>query len=55
MKTPNPKVTHTLGANHGEIAKKARKHDANFSQSKDLHEDRGSRQIKNTGQRGQRP
>lgn len=35
-----------LGANHSETAKRPRKHDNNFKQSKDLREDRGIRQLK---------
>ena len=35
-----------LGANHSETAKRPRKHDNNFQQSKDLREDRGIRQLK---------
>jgi hypothetical protein len=40
-------VSHKLGANRGDIAKKAKKRDSNFAQSRDIHEDRGQRQIKN--------
>jgi len=35
-----------LGANHSETAKRPRKHDNNFKQSKDIREDRGVRQLK---------
>ena len=35
-----------LGANHSETAKRPRKHNSNFKQSKDLREDRGIRQLK---------
>lgn len=35
-----------LGADHSETAKRPRKHDNNFKQSKDLREDRGIRQLK---------
>lgn len=35
-----------LGANHSDTAKRPRKHDNNFKQSKDLREDRGIRQLK---------
>ena len=46
MKTKQIKtVSHKLGANHHEVAKKARKIDPNFSQSRDVHEDRGQRQA----------
>ncbi|OYW29654.1 MAG: hypothetical protein B7Z47_04545 [Chthoniobacter sp. 12-60-6] len=37
-----------LGANHSETAKRPRKHDNNFKQSKDLREDRGIRQLKSS-------
>jgi hypothetical protein len=40
-----------LGPNRNELAHKARQRDANFAQSRDLHEDRGARQIKS----GSRP
>ncbi len=44
-----PKATpHKLGANQKEAAVKARKHDANFKQSRDIREDRGQRQLKTT-------
>jgi len=43
MKTSLP---HKLGANRKEMARKTRPHDANFSQSKDIREDRGARQEK---------
>jgi hypothetical protein len=49
--TPEAKVTplpRKLGANHSETAKKPRKHDNNFKQSKDLREDRGIRQLKSS-------
>lgn len=35
---------HKRGANSNETASKPRKHDKNFSQSKDIHEDRSVRQ-----------
>jgi hypothetical protein len=35
-----------LGANRKELARKGRKHDANFAQSRDIREDRGERQMK---------
>ena len=41
-----PALPRKLGANHSETAKKPRKHDNNFKQSKDLREDRGIRQLK---------
>ena len=53
MKTSRKSPARKLGANRGEIARKQHTHDPNFSQSKDLHEDRGMRQIK-TGVMGQR-
>ena len=40
------KIFHKLGANRKEAARKARKRDANFAQSRDIREDRGERQIK---------
>lgn len=49
MKQP---PSHKLGANRKELARKPRKHDANFSQSRDIREDRGERQIKNSGTTG---
>lgn len=42
------KVSHKLGANRKEVARKTRKLDANFKQSRDIREDRGERQIKTT-------
>ncbi|MGV3754776.1 MAG: hypothetical protein ACO1QS_05295 [Verrucomicrobiota bacterium] len=42
------KVSHKLGANRKETARKTRKLDANFKQSRDIREDRGERQIKMT-------
>ena len=46
MKTkPSNQVSHKLGANRNEFAKKARKHDSNFAQSRDVREDRGQRQA----------
>ena len=39
-------VTHKLGANHSEAAKRPRKLDKNFKQSRDVREDRGIRQLK---------
>ena len=39
-------VTHKLGANHREAAKRPRKLDKNFKQSRDVREDRGIRQFK---------
>ncbi len=37
---------HKLGANRKEVARKTRKHDPNFAQSRDIREDRGERQMK---------
>ena len=45
----NPKAAktpHKLGANQKEPAVKTVKHDANFKQSRDIREDRGTRQMK---------
>ena len=39
-------VSHKLGANRNEVARKTRKRDPNFAQSRDIREDRGERQIK---------
>ncbi len=44
--TPAKPLQRKLGANHSETAKRPRKHDNNFKQSKDLREDRGIRQLK---------
>jgi hypothetical protein len=41
-----PKTPHKLGADRKEAARKARKHDPNFAQSRDIREDRGERQMK---------
>ena len=46
MPTTPAKSVRKLGANRNEPAKKAKKRDANFSQSRDIHEDRGARQAK---------
>jgi hypothetical protein len=48
MKNSTRSTRHKLGANSNEFAKKAKRHDNNFSQSRDIHEDRGQRQNKNT-------
>ena len=41
-------LTHKPGANRNEFVRKLRKLDPNFAQSRDIHEDRGERQIKTT-------
>ena len=46
MKSKTTTTTHKLGANPKETAVKAVKHDANFKQSRDIREDRGTRQMK---------
>ena len=46
MATQSKKPAHKLGANRKEPARKSRKHDANFAQSRDIREDRGERQMK---------
>jgi hypothetical protein len=46
MTTKLQKPSHKLGATRKELARKGRKHDTNFSQSRDIREDRGQRQIK---------
>ncbi len=40
------KPARKLGANRKDFERKARKHDPNFAQSKDIREDRGERQMK---------
>lgn len=40
------KTGHKFGANRKETTRKARKHDPNFAQSRDIREDRGERQMK---------
>lgn len=50
-KAPEPvakPLPRKLGANHSETAKRPQKHDNNFKQSRDIREDRGIRQIKNS-------
>jgi hypothetical protein len=46
MTTKSQKLAHKFGANRKEVARKPRKHDANFAQSRDIREDRGERQMK---------
>lgn len=42
-----PKKTfRKLGADRNDVAKKPRKRDRNFAQSRDIREDRGERQMK---------
>jgi hypothetical protein len=52
MKTKPTKIPTKIptkrGPDKGEPAVKAIPHDPNFKQSKDIHEDRGRRQIKTT-------
>lgn len=48
MKLKPTNTPHKLGANQKEAAVKAVKHDANFKQSRDIREDRGTRQMKTT-------
>ena len=43
-----PPLPRKLGANHSETAKHPKKHDNNFKQSRDIREDRGIRQMKNS-------
>lgn len=54
MKTKPAKTPHKLGANQKEPAVKAVKHDANFKQSRDVREDRSTRQMKTSGPAGTR-
>jgi hypothetical protein len=42
------KAVHKLGKNRNEIAKRARQVDNNFKQSRDVREDRGTRQTKSS-------
>ena len=46
MKAKPPKPSRKLGADRNETAAKALPLDKTFKQSRDLHEDRGSRQMK---------
>jgi hypothetical protein len=46
MPTQIRKPARKFGANRKELARKPRKHDPNFAQSRDIREDRGERQIK---------
>jgi hypothetical protein len=46
MATASTTPARKLGANRKELARKRRKHDANFAQSRDIREDRGERQMK---------
>jgi hypothetical protein len=46
MPATEKKVTRKLGANRKEEAQNPRPRDNNFKQSRDIHEDRGERQIK---------
>jgi hypothetical protein len=49
MKAKAKNVAHKLGANPKEPAVKSHRRDPNFKQSRDVHEDRGERQIKMGG------
>ena len=49
MKAKGAVTPHKLGVNQKEAAVKAVKHDANFKQSRDIREDRSTRQMKTTG------
>jgi len=46
MKTTSTRIFHKRGANRNELAHRPRTHDPNFAQSRDICEDRGERQIK---------
>lgn len=46
MKTPPKKTSKKLGPDRNETARKAIPLDKNFSQSRDIREDRGRRQMK---------
>ena len=52
MKKKPKETTHKLGANQKEMAVKPTKHDPNFKQSRDVAEDRSTRQIKTSGPSG---
>jgi hypothetical protein len=41
-------LSRKLGPNRRDAARKARKRDPNFAQSRDIREDRGERQMKTT-------
>ncbi|MBI3414974.1 MAG: hypothetical protein HY043_06575 [Verrucomicrobia bacterium] len=45
MPDPKTKPSHKLGANRNELARKTRRRDPNFAQSRDVREDRGQRQA----------
>jgi hypothetical protein len=51
-KTAGKVASHKLGSKRNETAKRARKLDNNFKQSRDVAEDRGVRQMK-SGQKNQ--
>lgn len=46
MTTKLQKPAHRLGANRKETTRQPRKRDVNFSQSRDIREDRGERKMK---------
>jgi hypothetical protein len=46
VKPGEESVSFKLGANRHDAARKLRKRDPNFRQSRDVHEDRSMRQIK---------
>jgi hypothetical protein len=46
-------ASHKLGSKRNEAAKRPRKLDANFKQSKDVREDRSTRQMKSGGAKNQ--
>ena len=54
MKAKPEKGAHKLGANQKETAVHPAKLDANFKQSRDVREDRGTRQMKTSGPPGPR-
>ena len=55
MKTKPKTAPHKLGANHKDPAVKTVKHDANFKQSRDIREDRSTRQKKTAAPSPARP
>ena len=52
MKSKSTSITHKIGVNQKEPAVKAVKLDANFKQSRDIREDRATRQMKTGGKNG---
>lgn len=55
MPTKITKPMRKLGANRNDVARKPRKRDNNFAQSRDIREDRGERQMKTVRARQSMP